>query len=121
MLSFCHLISGNKKVQPQFRLTSTKPKREEKKKLRKEQEYKKIKKEKSPDKKVGRKERETNKNYKIIIFLWIICYINYNETELCCQAANLGLLEMETIYQKPPTVSLELFSAIQRNENLLLY
>jgi hypothetical protein len=41
MLSFCHLISGNKKVQPQFRLTSTKPKREEEKKLRKEQEYKK--------------------------------------------------------------------------------
>jgi hypothetical protein len=48
MLSFCHLIGGNKKVQPQFRLTSTKPKREEKKKLRKEQEYKKIEKEKKP-------------------------------------------------------------------------
>jgi hypothetical protein len=47
MLSFCHLIGSNKKVQPRFHLTSTKPKREEKKKLRKEQEYKKEK-EKKP-------------------------------------------------------------------------
>jgi hypothetical protein len=51
MLSFCHLIGGNKKVQPRSHLTSTKPKREGKKKLRKEQEYKKKEREKALTKK----------------------------------------------------------------------
>ncbi len=43
---------------------------------------------KSPDKKVGRKKRETNKNYKITIFLWIIMLrkLQWNRTVLSsCQ------------------------------------